>query len=272
MDSHFRTTRHSDARFENDHLRFYTVKSKNLKGRGDICLFVPPDEIVKEPLPIVILLHGVYGSAWSWALSAGAHKTALCMMQAKSIRSMILAMPSDGLWGDGSAYLPHSGYDFEKWICEDVIALVREAVCEERLSSDICLAGLSMGGYGALRIGAKYGETFLAISAHSSITSLTQMPLFVEEAIEDYGVNLSKDNSVIETILYHKDQLPAIRFDCGKEDLLIKFNRRLHQELTAASIEHEYQEFSGSHQWAYWEEHLKDSLLFFEKIISSRTK
>ena len=69
----FRTTEISDPKFESDNLRFITVKSKNLKGRGDICVFVPPMQNV-ENLPLVILLHGVYGSAWVWSKKAGVHQ------------------------------------------------------------------------------------------------------------------------------------------------------------------------------------------------------
>ncbi len=44
---------------------------------------------------------------------------------------------------------------------------------------------------------------------------------------------------------------------------------KLHAQLLAAGIPHEYEEFEGSHEWAYWEEHLEDSLLFFGDWISA---
>ena len=72
MASSFRTIELSDSIFESQNLRFLTVKTANLKGRGDICLYVPQvDENIN--LPIYILLHGVYGSAWIWAMKGGAH-------------------------------------------------------------------------------------------------------------------------------------------------------------------------------------------------------
>ena len=101
----FRTIEISNPEFENDFLRFITVKSQNLKGRGDICVFVPPGAEDKNNCPLVILLHGVYGSAWSWSLNGGVHLTALEMIKKKLIPSMVIAMPSDGLWGDGSFIL-----------------------------------------------------------------------------------------------------------------------------------------------------------------------
>jgi len=71
--SKFRTVEISNPKFESNNLRFITVKTPNLKGRGDICVYVPSDIRFTQALPIVILLHGVYGSAWSWAHSGGVH-------------------------------------------------------------------------------------------------------------------------------------------------------------------------------------------------------
>ena len=68
MTSSFRTIELSDSIFESQNLRFLTVKTANLKGRGDICLYVPQVDENVDNLPIYILLHGVYGSAWIWAM------------------------------------------------------------------------------------------------------------------------------------------------------------------------------------------------------------
>ncbi len=116
----FKTLEISNPQYENNNLRFITVKTPNLKGRGDIGVFVPPGVDPKETLPVAILLHGVYGSAWSWAYSSGVHLKANEMIQSGELPPMIIAMPSDGLWGDGSGFLPVDNRNFEKWIAEDV--------------------------------------------------------------------------------------------------------------------------------------------------------
>lgn len=264
----FRTIEVSDQRFEYNHLRFITVKTNNLKGRGDICVFVPPSVKHGAAVPVVILLHGVYGSAWSWGLGTGVHLQALKMITTKEIPEMIIAMPSDGLWGDGSAYLPHDGFDFEKWIVEDVPAALREIIFGVSSSSPLFISGLSMGGFGALRIGAKYGNVFKGISAHSAITGIEQMKLFVEEDLTHYYQPDKTDEDVFETIKKYRHRLPPLRFDCGTDDLLIEHNRSLHQKLTGEGIKHLYQENPGEHEWAYWEKHIGDSLRFFGMIVS----
>ncbi len=264
--SHFRTTELSNSQFESNNLRFITVKSQNLKGRGDICVFIPKDSTDID-LPIAILLHGVYGSAWSWSLSGGAHQTAQQLINQHKIKPMILAMPSDGLWGDGSAYTKHSGLNFEKWIVEDVIQAIKELIPQAQHSNKTFISGLSMGGFGALRIGAKYGEVFDAISAHSSITELQQMELFIEEDLANFRQENSEDESVLKTILMHKDKLSPLRFDCGKDDLLIKYNRLLSVALENNNIPHNYQEFDGKHEWDYWQKHLENTLVFFDNFV-----
>src|SRR5215207_499714 len=100
----FRTVEVSDAAYEQEGLRFITAKSRHLKGRGDVCLFVPGEAGVQPSLPVTILLHGVYGSAWNWPLKTGVHRMAAEMIGKGLLAPMVLAMPSDGLWGDGSAY------------------------------------------------------------------------------------------------------------------------------------------------------------------------
>jgi len=261
----FRTTEISDPKFERNNLRFITVKTNNLKGRGDICVFVPPIENA-ENLPLVVLLHGVYGSAWVWTHKAGVHITAWELMQKGIIKPMVIAMPSDGLWGDGSGYLSHNLQDFEKWIVEDVPNAVIENISGVSNTSEIFISGLSMGGFGALRLGIKYRDKFKAISAHSAITDLEQMPLFVEESMKNYLQEDELENSVLGIIEKYGSDIPNLRFDCGSEDKLITCNRELHAILDEKGVKHVYEEFPGAHEWSYWQEHVKDTLLFFNAI------
>ncbi|MFD0796121.1 alpha/beta hydrolase [Maribacter chungangensis] len=262
MEKQFRTTEISNPTFESNNLRFITVKSNNLKGRGDICVFVPPLANLAN-IPLAILLHGVYGSAWSWSQQGGVHHTAWELMQKGAIGPMVIAMPSDGLWGDGSGYLPHHQRDFEKWIVDDVPTAVRQNISMVGDMSPVYISGLSMGGFGALRLGLKYPEKFQAISAHSSITHLDQMALFVAENLSGYTQSHSSEHSVLGILDKQSGTLPKIRFDCGTEDLLLEHNRTLHQALKQRKVPHIYEEFKGGHEWSYWQNHVKDSLLFF---------
>ena len=265
--SQFRTIEISNPDFEDSQIRFVTLKSRHLNGRGDICIYVPTESELNKT-PVAILLHGVYGSSWVWALKGGACKTINRLISENKIKPMILVMPSDGLWGDGSGYLPHSNRDFEKWICEDVIEAVKKVIPEAHATKKSCLAGLSMGGYGALMIGAKYPEKFCAISAHSSMTSVSHMSLFVEEPLSTFRQPQKMDEEVFDIMKKNRSRLVPTRFDCGREDLLLPANQKLHEQLSSEGIPHIFNEFEGKHEWKYWEEHLADTLLFFDKHLS----
>ncbi|MEZ4701491.1 MAG: alpha/beta hydrolase-fold protein [Rhodothermales bacterium] len=263
----FRTIRASDPRYERDALRCITVKSPALRGRADLSCFIPAGT---APLPLVILLHGVYGSHWSWSMKGGVHLTAQRLIDSGAIAPLAVAMPSDGLWGDGSGYLPHPDRDFERWIVEEVPAAV--ALENERVLADgpLAIGGLSMGGFGALRIGAKHGRRFRGVSGHSSITHFDQLAQFVEEPLETYRAQ-DADRSVLETILRHADTLPALRFDCGLSDPLLADNRALHAALERAGVPHTYEEFPGGHEWSYWERHIETTLRFFDACFRDQS-
>src|SRR3954468_5469655 len=84
----------SDPAYGVEGLRCATAYSRALGRRADVTFWAPDDDVA---LPLVILLHGVYGSHWAWAWKAGAP---LARPRA------VLAMPSDGLFGLGSPPAP----------------------------------------------------------------------------------------------------------------------------------------------------------------------
>ncbi len=292
----FRTVEISDPRFEVEGLRFVTVQSPAIGGRADLALFVPPQARGLEDVPVVILLHGVHGSHWAWAFNGGAHRTAARMIEAKELPPVVLAMPSDGLWRDGSGYVPHvlpkdpqrhpgvvmndataptegmadpafeAAPDFERWIVDEVPLAAAAAVPEVSTRSPLCLAGLSMGGFGALRLGGKHPHRFRAVSGHSSATHKEQFRELLGARLDAWS-DADEDRSVLAALLRNHHELPPIRFDCGTEDFLVEENRELHQALEAAGIVHLYEEFPGGHTWPYWEEHLADTFRFFAEAL-----
>lgn len=262
MSQRFRTIEVSDPRYESNGLRIIGCHSEHLRGRGDISVFVPPGS--RGPLPLVVLLHGVYGSHWSWSLRGGVHLVAKGLMTSGRMAPMVLAMPSDGLWGDGSGYLPHHGRDFERWIADDVPDAVTEMIPECAATSARFIAGLSMGGFGALGIGLRRPDRFAACSGHSSITHVSQMPQFVDEdwsKLELPGIRAS----ILDAARASAPR-PPFRFDCGTADPLIDANRELHDALDAEGIEHGYDELPGEHTWDYWTENIPRSLLWFDAV------
>lgn len=244
-------------------VHFITVKSAALRRRADLTCYVPPG-LKAQRLPLVILLHGIYGSHWAWLFKGAAHRVLDRLIEQEGLPPMLLAMPSDGLWGDGSGYVGHADADYSQWIVDEVpaaAALVEPAT----VGAPLFISGLSMGGYGAMRLGALNSDRFAAISAHSSATDLSQLMGAVEEPASAWALQEAHPMSAFECIKANAHRLPPLRFDCGTDDFLIEHNRQLHQDLGAASIPHEYTEFPGAHSWEYWNEHVADSLRFFGK-------
>ncbi len=256
----------TDTRYAPENTYFLSLKSSYLQGRGECSMYLPETVKGQRNVSCIILLHGVYGSHFSWLYQAGAHEV-LNTYEA-DIYPFILIMPSDGLNGDGSGYLPHkSGLDFEKWIVNDVISAAQHYFSEITEKSEIFISGLSMGGYGALRLGMKYPEKFAGISAHSAITNLDDLQSFIEENIRSkLSEEIIKKSSVISNAIAHRSNLPPLRMDCGTSDPLITSNRRLHEELNNAQINHLYEEFKGEHNYEYWTKHLRDSIEFFSSL------
>lgn len=258
----FRTFERADLTADPKGLSHITVKSKALGRRADVTAFVPDDVAEGVSLPIVTLLHGVYGSHWAWAFKGEAHLTARRLIEQKLIPPMVLLMPSDGLWGDGSGYVRHTDVDYESWIVEEVptIAYHLSKACSE--VSPRYLAGLSMGGFAALRLGAKYSKNYGAISAHSAVSHVSQLASIIEETTDGWSLD-TDDQDVLAAMKSAEGPLPRIRFDCGTEDQLLSPNRALHQAMASAGIAHTYEELPGGHDWEYWKANLHRSLIFF---------
>lgn len=259
----------SDPTYERDEVRSLTFYSPALRGRGDVSLFVPTESAGRTGVPVVLLLHGVYGSHWSWFYSGAAHLTARRLIDAGRIRPMIIAAPSDGLGGDGTGYFPQPDRNYEAWIVEDVLGCVRELFpCTAGGATFI--SGLSMGGYGALRLGAKYPVRFQGISAHSAITKPEELDNFLREPADRTRL-APEEGDLLHWISLNRRHLPPIRFDCGTEDPLFASNRVLHETLEREGVPHQFAANPGQHCWPYWKLHVEETLLFFESILKSES-
>lgn len=265
----FRTVERADPAVSAEGLDFVTVKSSALRRRADVTLFVPPAARGVRDLPIITLLHGVYGSHWAWALKGRAHLTAARLIAQGRLPPVALLMPSDGLWGDGSGYVPQTGLDAERWIIDEIPALARQLLdgCSER--SPLLVAGLSMGGFGALRLAGKHPQRIKAAAALSAVTEAAQLANLLEESMDGWSP-APADRSVLAALAGASGPLPPLRIDCGRDDELLEANRALHLALQQARVRHLYAESPGGHDWPYWTRTLEQSLSFFGDVLQGR--
>lgn len=244
-----------------DGLRFATVGSSALGRRADVSVYVAPG--AAEGAPLVVLLHGIMGSHWDWALYGRAHIRLRALVEQGRVRPLVLAMPSDGLWGMGSGYIARPGEDAEAWIRDDVPRLAG-VVHAGAGNEGFCIGGLSMGGYGALRIAARHPELFSGVAGTSSVTSLDRL----RELTGASYVVPSDQDSLLDVIASAGSRMPPFRLDCGTEDELLEANRDLHQALEACGVAHDYFEYQGPHDWPYWAQRVDEILLFFERVLA----
>jgi len=240
--------------------RFLTASSSRLGGRADITLLLPPVELVRRPVSLMIVMHGLFGSHWNWLALGGLGDLAHYMWRQGVLPPLVIALPSDGLRGDGTGYLPTHDGDYESWILEDVPAAVANDTRLTDPSAPILLAGNSMGGYGALRMAAEHPHRVVAASAHSPITRF--------ETLARYSKALPRPSRTPPRLgdILGPDS-PPFRFDCGSGDELLGEVRALHDQLVSRGVAHGYEERPGGHDWMYWSGAIAQSLRFFADIL-----
>jgi len=144
-----------------------------------------------------------------------------------------------------------------------------------RQREDTYIGGLSMGGYGALRNGMKYSDTFSRIAAFSSAIIQEGMEKAAENAPVFFGRrsyyervfgDLSRfKGSDMDLYALAKDKANALKFyiTCGTEDFLIEPNRKFSAYLKELGADMYYEESSGGHDSDFWEKSIKQ---FIERL------
>lgn len=260
-------TERSNPEYARDNTLTLTLHSSHLERRQDVTIYNPYSQ--KENLPVVLLLHGVYGNNWVWMDLGGAHLVYEKLRQ-QGLSEFVLVMPSDGGIWEGSAYLPLQQGNFEQWIMDDVITAVKNNVNAVSAASNCYITGLSMGGYGALRLGAKFADRFKGITSHSAITKISDMALFTDTPLSHYHTQNENEGDILYWCEKNRQQLPPIRLDCGEQDELFRSNQQLVVALNNASIPHKFEVHHGGHEWPYWHQHLHTTLGFFDDIERGR--
>lgn len=246
-----------------DGLRDLTVLSPALGRRADLTVFVPPGCDHLEKLPIVILLHGVHGSHWGWARSGYAHLALTELVAAGRVSPVVLAMPSDGLFGIGSGYLTRESEDSERWVVDEVAEATR-LVVPNADPTDVSIAGLSMGGWGAVRLAARHPSRFRAAVGMSPLTRLAHIAGYAPEAFRSAHTPEIEDAELAELLARKRDRLPPLRITCGTDDDLLPHVRALHESLRRSDVAHQYAENPGGHTWDYWAEDIRIALTFID--------
>ncbi len=161
-----------------------------------------------------------------------------------------------------------------KWEETFIRKFIKQFFRDYALSPISCgIAGISMGGFGALHLGLKYPHIFQVIAGHSASlrfenemeTALKKGRKDIIEAFDnvDYYMHLHPINYVMKESHYHQ----YIWLDCGKDDFHIDNNLRFFR-LSKDSLNHlEFHVYEGEHEAAYWENRLDTYLDYYEEKL-----
>ena len=142
---------------------------------------------------------------------------------------------------------------------------------------DNLIAGLSMGGCGAIKAALTYPDRYCGCAALSGALDITRdgRPYNLNEWQSIFGFQLESaaalkgtKHDVFHLAQARKDagcQLPRMFLWCGTEDSLIHVNRKYHTLLESLDIDHRYEESEGNHTWKYWDLHIQDALAYLFK-------
>lgn len=211
----------------------------------------------KPPYKTLYLLHGIMGDQNDWLMNSQIAELAKAY-------HLAVVMPA----GENRFYLDDrlKTSRYGEFIGREIIDMTRRMFPLSDKREDTFIAGLSMGGYGALRNGLKYADNFSAIGSFSGSVDMawfleakenSEIPFMRREFYEQTFGDLSKlidSDKNPRYLLEHlaKDACPDLYICCGSEDFLLAANRSLVKYLTDKDIAHTYEEWSGKHNWAFW--------------------
>ncbi len=222
----------------------------------------------KEAYPAVYLLHGYSGNYTEWTSNVPG-LTSLADEQ-----QLLLVCPDGGYnsWYLDSPVDPASQY--ETHVVSEVVSYVDAHYRTIADKHARAIAGLSMGGHGALFLAIRHQDVFGAAGSMSGGVDLTFDINAWEISLKlgRYEENpLRWDSlSVINMLPEVQTDSLALMIDCGVNDFFIDINRRLHQELLQLEIPHDYTERPGEHNWAYWGNAVQYQLLFFRNYFDKK--
>jgi putative tributyrin esterase len=216
--------------------------------------------------PVLYLLHGWNGNPQGWLT-----ETKLTEYAAR-YRLIIVLPEGDNGWYTDSATVVTDKY--ESYILQELIPDVERRFRALSDRNGRAVAGLSMGGYGALKFGLKHPDLFVFAA---SISGAFDAPLRTDDAsimrtFGDADNPARAGNDLFKLVGNLTDEkvvaLPYFYLNCGTEDPWLKVNRRLADLFSERKIAHEYGEFPGGHDWKYWDKQAQEVLKLAAQKLS----
>ncbi|MDT7688910.1 MAG: hypothetical protein QOE46_1669 [Acidobacteriota bacterium] len=217
--------------------------------------------------PVLYLLHGWGGDYDSWVTH-----TELARYAAEHQLIIVTPEGGKGWYTDG---VGAGAGKYESYILQELIPDVdsRFRTIGERRGRGV--AGYSMGGYGALKLGFKHPEMFAfagstsgALDAASREDDDSLMQTFGDSASATRAEN-DLPRLAREFPDARRGALPFLYLDCGLRDPWLAANRDFAATLAARGVAHEYRQLPGEHVWPYWDRQVREILRVASEMLAA---
>ncbi|WP_150270471.1 alpha/beta hydrolase [Paenibacillus tepidiphilus] len=221
------------------------------------------DNVTRGELhPTLYLLHGLSDDDSIWL-----RRTSIERYVASMGIAVVMPQVHRGFYTD-----MHQGGKYWTFISEELPALARSFFPLSGKREDNFVAGLSMGGYGAFKLGLRKPEMFAAAASLSGALDMAHHTLNWEDPAqksEEYKRIFGEEDiaGTPEDLLWLLQELdrspgpkPLLYQCCGTEDFLYQDNQVFRQACAETSLSLTYDEGPGEHEWGYWDAKIRDVL------------
>lgn len=234
-----------------------TFRSTLLTNDTNLNIILPDRRF--HPPKVLYLLHGYQQHFGSWLNQSS-------LIRYAAGKNLAVVMPDGGrsFYSDMT-----TGENYYSYIVKELPRFLKGQLGLEPKREDTAVAGLSMGGYGALKIGLRNPELFSMIGAFSPACDIVRIaeenPLLAHAICGDMELRDSEhDIFRLLSDISGSPEAPEIVHYCGSEDFMIEENRRFRDLAQGLDLTYSYIEEPGGHDWDKWDPWVKD---FIERFV-----
>lgn len=257
-----------------------TVKSDILGMDRKYSIYLPPGyEEGDGSYPVLYLLHGYSDTHVAWVQFGQVQRIADKAIAEEKAVPMIIVMPDADTTHRGYFNLLDGSYNYEDFFFQELIPHI-EKNYRVRTGRDYrAIAGLSMGGGGALFYALRHPEMFAVSAPLSAVGGEWCVKMMKEQSnqskiSEEKLATASREMDVVNILENSpKEKTDAIKrvrwyISCGDDDHLSIVNGWLHNTFLQYRVGHEYRVKDGGHSWNYWRMELPEVMEFASKSFS----
>jgi putative tributyrin esterase len=211
-------------------------------------------------LPVVYLLHGGGGSFRDWSNYSDVARFAE--------RGLILVMPeADESYYTNSSEHPQDRY--EDYIVNDLIKDVEARLPAAPGRANRAILGVSMGGYGAVKLSLHHPEMFAFAGGLSSAIDVPSRPFSMHRwgqyrhhrsIFGPWGSATRRDNDPFVLVRsMDPAKAPYFYLTCGEQEGLLPSNHSFASLLEQRQFRFEFHVVPGGHNWQQWNARLDDT-------------